>query len=192
MPEVPSQRRLQRAPDFTGGRLNTFRQIFLRHGLPGVLLGIGLLAYPGGWDLLLANLTSSNLTIYMAWGVAIALGLSVYAAVIDRAWRPVQLGWVVYLGLLSLWEEWLFRLALPNVLADFGVTLFAAVLISNALFGAVHYFTLRWKWPWCVGVFLGGLALSRQLELHQDLLLITAYHWVGTFLNTPRSPGGRA
>ena len=123
MAEVPSQRRLQRAPDFTGGRLNTFRQIFLRHGLPGALLGIVVLAYLGGWDLLLANLTPSNMSIYLAWGVAIVLGLSIYAAVIDRAWRPAQMGWVVYLGLLSLWEEWLFRLALPNVLADFGVTL---------------------------------------------------------------------
>ncbi len=37
--QVPSQRRLQRPPDFTGKTLNHFRDVFLRHGLPGLLLG---------------------------------------------------------------------------------------------------------------------------------------------------------
>ena len=189
--EVPSQTRLQRAPDFTGGRLNSFRQIFLRHGLPGALLGVMLLALPGMWILLESSTSPDHTFLYLSWGIAIAFALSIYAAVIDKGWRPMQLGWVLYLGLLSLWEEWLFRIAMPSVLSTLGISLFAAVIISNVAFGAMHYFTLRWKWPWCFGAFLGGLALSRQLEVHQDLLLITAYHWIGTFLNTPRSPGSR-
>jgi hypothetical protein len=65
------------------------------------------------------------------------------------------------------------------------------VVASNALFGFMHYFTLRWKWYWCVGAFLGGMALSRHLAQHQDLALIVAFHWIATFLNTPRPPGRR-
>ena len=191
MTEVPSQTRLQRAPDFTGGRLNSFRQIFLRHGLPGALLGLVLLALPGMWFLLESNVSSERALLYLGWGIAIAVALGLYAAVIDKGWRPAQLGWVLYLGLLSLWEEWLFRMALPSLLDTLGVSFFTAMIVSNVMFGAMHYFTLRWKWPWCFGAFLGGLALSRQLEVHQDLLLITAYHWIGTFLNTPRAPGSR-
>lgn len=191
MADVPSQRRLQREDDFTGERLTAFRQVFLRHGLPGVALGVVFLVYPGTASLLSAHVSSVNTELYLACGIGLAVGLSLYAAIIDRGWRPVQLGWVVYLGLLSLWEEWVFRLALPHFLEGFGVDLFHAVIVSNVLFGAMHYFTLRWKWPWCLGALLGGLALSKQLELHQDLLLIAAYHWIGTFLNTPRSPGSR-
>ncbi|MDZ7685961.1 MAG: hypothetical protein U5O39_13900 [Gammaproteobacteria bacterium] len=66
-----------------------------------------------------------------------------------------------------------------------------AVIASNILFGAVHYFTLRWKWQWCLGACLGGIVLSRQMNEHFDLALLIGIHWVATYANTPRLPGRR-
>ena len=126
---------------------------------------------------------------YLLWGIAIFAGLNLYAWYIDRRWDTAKLGWIIYLGALSFWEEWLFRVALPKILTSLGAATLFAVILSAALFGALHYFTLRWQWPWCVGAFLGGLALSRQMSIHDDLLLITAFHWIATYINTPRPPG---
>ena len=127
--------------------------------------------------------------LYAGSAGLIFIGLNVYAWLIDKAWTLSKMVWIVYLGGLSFWEEWVFRLALPQLFEGSGASIWSAALISAALFGAAHYFTLRWKWHWCVGAAFGGLLLSRQMELHNDLLLITAFHWVATYLNTPRPPG---
>ena len=99
---------------------------------------------------------------------------------------------MLYLLAVSVWEEWVFRLALPWFGQALGFDLRVAVILSNVLFGALHYFTLRWKWPWCLAAFFGGMALSRQYAEHQDLAMIIALHWVATFVNTPRLPGRSA
>lgn len=188
---APSQRRLQRAPDFTGDRLSSFRDVFLRHGLPGALLGIVCLLLPQMRGLLNSGLTSlySQPLFYIAAGLVLLVGLSVYAWYIDGYWRLEKLGWVFYLGAVSAWEEWVFRLALPYYLEDRGVELFAAVIAANLVFAIAHYFTLRWKWQWCIAVFFFGIALSRQMDNHFNLLMVIGVHWVATFLNTPRLPG---
>ena len=186
------ERRLQRPADFTGERIEDFRGVFGRHGLPGLLLAILLLLYPGMSTSLAAVTAPAAATpgVYLGITAALFIALNLYAWRANRAWGPAQLGWVVYLGLLSLWEEWVFRSALPTVLMQAGLLPLGAVVLSNLLFGAAHYFTLRWKWQWCLGAFLGGLALSRQMELHDNLLWITGLHWVATFINTPKPPGG--
>lgn len=126
---------------------------------------------------------------YLTAAVLIFAALNAYAWFIDRDWSVAKLGWVIYLGALSLWEEWVFRLALPTLLEGAGAAVPIAAAVSAALFGAVHYFTLRWRWIWCVGAALGGFALSRQMHVHNDLLLISAFHWIATYINTPRPPG---
>ena len=68
----------------------------------------------------------------------------------------------------------------------------AAIIVSNALFGAIHYFTLRWKLGHCVFAALGGIGLSRLLESSGDLMLVILVHFIATFLNTPRSPEAAA
>ncbi len=183
--------RLQRPPDFTGGRLTTFRSVVLRHGLPGALLGLLCLLFPPTRALLesaLAAMLAQPLR-YFAVGLLIFVGLNAYGRFVSGRWQLNQLVWVVYLGVLSLWEEWVFRVALPYHLADQGIDLRTAIIASSLLFGLAHYFTLRWRWQWCVGAFVGGLALSFRFVDHQDLMLITGLHWVVTFLNTPRPPG---
>jgi hypothetical protein len=201
----PSQQRLQRPPDFTGSRLDSFSDVALRHGLPGLVLGVLCLVPPGMRELLGQGLAAAGERpfLYLGWAVLILAALNFYAWYIDRRWSPDRMGWVLYLGALSVWEEWVFRLALPyylqhvfqasgeDVLQTSGGGLAAAVVVCNLLFGLAHFFTLRWRWYWCVAAFLGGMALSRQFAQHFDLLLVIGIHWVATFLNTPRLPGQR-
>ncbi|MEM9743425.1 MAG: CPBP family glutamic-type intramembrane protease [Pseudomonadota bacterium] len=107
------------------------------------------------------------------------------------SWKPATLLWIGYLGALSLWEEWAFRVALPQWLMDQSLPSVGAVVLANALFGGMHYVTLRWRWQLCLGAALGGLLLSRNFAVQQDLLLLGALHWVGTYLNTPHPPSPR-
>ena len=128
---------------------------------------------------------------YLLAGSLILIGLSVYTRYQSGGWSGRQLGWVIYLVALSFWEEWVFRLAIPYSLEGQGAGLLGAVILCNVLFGALHYFTLRWKWQWCVAACIGGFAFSRQMDLHFDLLLVAGIHWIATCLNTPRPPSGR-
>lgn len=187
------QGRLQRPPDFTGSRLVLFRQIFLRHGLPAALLGALLLILSGdmrmlGWESIAAGLASP--VRYAGAALAIFVGLTVYSYVRFRYLKPRQLGWILYLGALSLWEEWLFRVAGPQILTEVGLSLAGAIIVSNLFFAVMHYFTLRWRLHWCIGAFLGGMAFSFNFQQQGDLLLIAGIHWLATFLNTPRPPAG--
>ena len=88
--------------------------------------------------------------------------------------------------LISIAEEWAFRLALPSFLRTY-IDIGPAVVLSNVLFALMHYFTLRWKAIWCLAAFLGAMGLSKLMGLG-DLLLLVAVHWVATFLNTPNPP----
>ncbi len=187
MNEAP--RRLQRPPDFTGAQLNNFCQVVLRHGLPGLLLGSLVLIT--SIDLVFAPLNQ-----FLAAPVPYFLGASVillftlcWTWFLNRAVPIAQLGWILYLLFVSIWEEWVFRVALPNNLMDVGLDPLVAVDVCNILFGAMHYFTLRWKVSWCFIAFLGGMGLSRNYLEYEDLLLLIGIHWVVTFLNTPSYPG---
>nr|WP_070959988.1 CPBP family intramembrane glutamic endopeptidase [Hyphomonas sp. Mor2] len=186
----PRKRRLQRDKDFTGARLSSFREVFLRHGLPGLVLALCFLSDPGLRNVLAGSLAgvSADPPRYAVGFVVILLALSAYTWRIDGRWSSARLGWVLYLGVLSVWEEWVFRLALPQVLEGFGATVWLAAALSALMFGAMHYFTLRWKWHWCVGAGFGGLYFSHQMELHGDLLWVAAIHWIATSINTPRPP----
>lgn len=193
LPDQPlGRRRLQREKDFTGERLSTFRQIFLRHGLPGAVLALVCLSVPDLQVVFFESL-DRGLANPLRYGVFFCLilsALSIYSRLINRRWSLTQLSWMLYLGALSFWEEWVFRLALPQTFESWGASLGLASVLSALLFGGVHYFTLRWKLHWCVGAFVGGLFLSQHMHLHNDLFVITAFHWIATYLNTPRALGG--
>ena len=187
--------RLQRPPDFTGQKLETFKQIFLRHGLPGLIIGLLVLVLlPGSGSLLTQSLEApiADPGRYMIATLVIFVGLAAFSFARNKTLTANQIGWIVYLGCLSVWEEWVFRVAGPHYLQLLGLGLITAVVASNVVFGVMHYFTLRWKWQWCLMAFLGGMAFSRQYQMEGNLLLIVGIHWVATFLNTPRSPGVRS
>lgn len=165
--------------------------MLLRHGLPGALLGTLCLFVPEMraflWEAMAGLLAEPGR--YLFTGVLIFGALIAYAWFLDRRVDAAAVGWMFYLLAVSVWEEWLFRLAIPYFGAAQGIELRVVVVASNVAFGALHYFTLRWKWQWCVAVFFGGMALSRQLNEHHDLALIIGIHWIATFINTPRLPG---
>jgi hypothetical protein len=188
---APSQRRLQRPPDFTGDRLRTFTAVALRHGLPGALLGALCLLHPDIRALLTPALEGflADPGRYLAIGAGIFAAMASYAWFIDRKLTAPALGWILYLLAISVWEEWVFRLAIPYFAAENGMDLRTAVIASNVAFGLMHYFTLRWKWQWCLAAALGGMALSRNFATHYDLVLVIGVHWVATYINTPRLPG---
>ena len=98
-----------------------------------------------------------------------------------------QLLWILYLLGISIVEEIAFRLSIPVVLLS-AVGAFLSVLISNFLFAAIHYVTLRWKLIPCIFTFMGGMGLSRLLENTENIALVILVHWFVTFLNTPRPP----
>lgn len=192
--EQSAKGRLQRPADFTGPRLTTFREIFLRHGLPGLSLGILLLlVIPDGQDLLERSVVGLQQEFgrYLLIALVIGAVFYVYSGLKHRAFDLRQLGWVIYLGCLSVWEEWLFRVIGPYWLNQLGLEMLGAILLSNVLFGVMHYFTLRWRWQWCLMAFFGGLAFSRQFQMEGNLILIAGVHWVATYLNTPRPPIGK-
>ena len=189
---APSQRRLQRPADFTGARLTRFREVFLRHGLPVLALGALLLTSPAQRALLAEHLLPAVRAplVYACAAALIFTACCALAVWLDRRLDAARLGWVVYLLALSAWEEWVFRLALPQWLESFQGEAGAAVLTANAAFAALHWFTLRWRLRWCLLAFAGGMAFSAQLE-GGDLARVILTHWVLTDLTTPRPPGGR-
>ena len=165
----------------------------LRHGLPGVIIGLFFIVYPLTRELLMNSILGAILTPlnYLMVGLAILSGMVIFSGIRDKNWDPIRLGWILYLLLVSVWEEWTFRVAVPYLLAEMEVNFRVAVIASNLVFGLMHYFTLRWRWQWCLFAFLGGVGLSRHFHTHEDFLLIVAIHWIATFINTPREPGRR-
>jgi hypothetical protein len=188
---VPSQRRLQRPPDFSGQRLDQFSQVLLRHGLPGALAGALCLLSPE-----MRTLLADSLTLMLAAPARYAVSaLGIFALMLGYAWwlerrlTAAAMGWMIYLLAVSICEEWVFRVAIPHACsASQDLDLRTMVVVSNIAFGAMHYFTLRWKWQWCVLACFGGMALSQSFQQHGDLALIIGLHWIATFVNTPRLP----
>lgn len=186
--------RLQRPADFTGKKIHDFRTVLIRHGLPGLMLaivtalGLFLMLDVGKllndqWCLFLTAPEAYLIVALVILGVILGWSFR-----LNRQLTALQAAWIAYLLGVSIAEEWAFRLALPLLLDETGLTFSQSVLLSNLLFGAMHYFTLRWKLSWCVLTALGGIGLSRWFAESDNLLLIIGIHWLATFINTPRPP----
>jgi membrane protease YdiL (CAAX protease family) len=192
--DVPQQShrrgRLQRGPSTTGYRVATFSDVLKRHGLTMGCLAIICLTIPGSLPALVATTTRlvQQPVAYMAGLFGLLVFFSYWSAR-----RPIaakrQAQWIFYLLSISIVEELTFRLILPSLLSQQFNWLTANVL-SNLLFAAIHYITLRWKLRNCIVTFLGGMGLS-QLMSQGDLALVVMVHWLGTFLNTPFPPTER-
>ena len=193
---------LEESMPFLGGRLQRpakarfravlhFRQVLSRHLLAmsviAVVMGLGV-AGVDGWMGLLSPLIAHPVH-YLAMCVAIVTGIAIYQRARAIPWSATQMGWVGYLLLISVVEEWAFRVFLPLYLMD-DLGARASVLISSVIFGALHYITLRWRLTACLLTTLGGLGFSRLLDVSGDLTLVILVHWIVTFLNTPRPPVG--
>ncbi len=180
--------RLQRdhSPDTTP--VSTFAQVLYRHGALMGCAAMVLLLVEGeiALDDSLAGVWQRP-EIFLLATLVILAGFVGYLKWRDYAFAGTQWLWIGYLFYISIVEEVAFRLYLPTVLES-QVGLVTGVIISNLIFGAIHYYTLRWKFSHCVVAALGGIGLSRLLAQSGDLGLVILVHFVATFLNTPRPP----
>ena len=185
--------RLQRSAKSRSGAVLHFRQVLSRHlvtmSLVTVVMGLWV-ARVDDWKRLLSPLIAHPAD-YLAMCVAIVAGIVIYQRVRGIPWSAAQVGWVGYLFVISVVEEWAFRVFLPLYLID-DLGARASVLLSSVIFGALHYFTLRWRLTACLLTTLGGLGFSRMLDVSGDLALVILVHWIVTFLNTPRPPVGES
>ncbi|MEM9256287.1 MAG: CPBP family intramembrane glutamic endopeptidase [Pseudomonadota bacterium] len=181
------RRRLQRPANAAGFRVETFVAVIRRHGLTMGCIAAILLFTASAWPALVDTTLPlrSNPTPYLV-GVC---GLLIFFTLWSRR-RPFTTGrqtlWITYLLYISIVEEIAFRLLLPILLSDH-VERLPAHVISNAIFAALHYVTLRWRLVNCIGTFFGAMGLS-YLMARGDLALVILVHWLGTFLNTPAPP----
>jgi len=188
----PQQGRLQRRASENGTYISSFCQVIKRHGLTMGLLALLGLLLPNSWERLyntMAPLFESPLKYLVA-----AAGLFVFFHVYQRRKNPQadsrHTVWLGYLLFISIVEEMAFRLFLPNELGQV-LPFIVAVVLSNALFAAIHFITLRWHWWNCLFAFAGGLGFSHILHQHGDLTLVIFAHWFFTFMNTPEPPSSR-
>ena len=203
-PGLMSAPELEDSMPFPGGRLQRpakarsravlhFRQVLARHlvtmSVVAVVTGLWV-AGVDDWKRLLSPLIAHPVH-YLAICVAIVAGIAIYQRVRSIPWSAAQVGWVGYLFLISVVEEWAFRVFLPLYLMD-DLGARASIVVSSVLFGALHYFTLRWRLTACLVTMLGGIGFSRLLEVSGDLALVILVHWIVTFLNTPRPPVGES
>ena len=177
--------RLQRPPDAAGKTITRFREVLFRHGLSVLGLTLICLAFP-------------QMRVSLAWGLEkffhhplpyflTALGLMsffiIWSLVSNKILDGRQILWIVYLLGISICEEWVFRLAIPGFSADY-IGRMPSIVLSNFVFAAIHYVTLRWKLHWCILTFFGAMGLSKLMGFN-DLMLVIGVHWLVTFLNTP-------
>ena len=203
-PDLMSAPEREESMPFPGGRLQRpakarsravlhFCQVLARHlvtmSVVAVVTGLWV-AGVDDWKRLLSPLIAHPVH-YLAICVAIVAGIAVYQRVRSIPWSAAQVGWVGYLFLISVVEEWAFRVFLPLYLMD-DLGARASIVVSSVLFGALHYFTLRWRLTACLVTMLGGIGFSRLLEVSGDLTLVIIVHWIVTFLNTPRPPVGES
>ena len=185
--------RLQRPAKARSRAVLHFRQVLARHlvtmSVVAVVTGLWV-AGVDDWKRLLSPLIAHPVH-YLAICVAIVAGIAIYQRVRSIPWSAAQVGWVGYLFLISVVEEWAFRVFLPLYLMD-DLGARASIVVSSVLFGALHYFTLRWRLTACLVTMLGGIGFSRLLEVSGDLALVILVHWIVTFLNTPRPPIGES
>jgi hypothetical protein len=175
----------------TRKRIDAFRTVLLRHGLPGVVLAL-ICLWP---DQPRASLQQSRELIerqpqLVAGTALVVLAVMVVTSAFGRAGLSArQWAWFGYLLLVSITEEWVFRFAGPLWLMP-EIGLFPGIAVCNLLFGALHFFTLRWGVLRCLGASLGGFGLS-LLVLRSGLLPAIAAHWLLTYASTPTPPGRR-
>jgi len=183
-----SQGRLQRHGE-DGVKITSLKQVMARHGLLMLFLAIVCILLPNSAsDFFWSMKRFFESPHYYGLAFLALFGfLLIYSQLSDKVVNRKQLMWIGYLLFISIAEEWIFRLVFPGFLNGYMEPVHG-VVISNLIFAAVHYFTLRWRLVWVILAFFGAMGLSRAM-IYGDLLALIWIHWLATFLNTPFPPG---
>ena len=187
--------RLQRASSSKEFHISKFRQVLLRHGMTMGFIAFISLLVPVVLIALISALENLflNTNRYLIWSMCVSIFFIFYLRFTKRELNYRQLSWIVYLVMISVVEEIGFRLSLPLLFSKIFIvesSLLIGIFLSNFLFAAIHFFTLRWKLKACVFTFLGGIGLSRLFYETGDFALVVLIHFVVTFVNTPSAPKG--
>tara|TARA_B100001093_G_scaffold30452_1_gene26391 strand:- start:656 stop:1270 length:615 start_codon:yes stop_codon:yes gene_type:complete len=187
--------RLQRASSSKEFHISKFRQVLLRHGMTMGFIAFISLLVPVVLIALISALENLflNTNRYLIWSMCVSIFFIFYLRFTKRELNYRQLSWIVYLVMISVVEEIGFRLSLPLLFSKIFIvesSLLIGIFLSNFLFAAIHFFTLRWKLKACVFTFLGGIGLSRLFYETGDFALVVLIHLVVTFVNTPSAPKG--
>lgn len=162
------------------GYLSAAVLILRWRNLPLSLLGLSL---KGRGKDLLAGAGVAVLLYAVGFGLSLLMGM---VEVVDVQWMPRDLlGALMFFQLVAVTEEVMLRgFVLGRMLSE-GMNRFVALLLSSALFSAMHLFNPNFAFLPFVNILLAGCLLGASFLYTRNLCFPIVLHWFWNWLQGP-------
>lgn len=162
------------------GYLSAAVLILRWRNLPLSLLGLSL---KGRGKDLLAGVGVAVLLYAVGFGLSLLMGM---VEVADVQWMPHDLlGALMFFLLVAVTEEVMLRgFVLGRMLSE-GMNRFVALLLSSALFSAMHLFNPNFAFLPFVNILLAGCLLGASFLYTRNLCFPIVLHWFWNWLQGP-------
>lgn len=162
------------------GYLSAAVLILRWRNLPLSLLGLSL---KGRGKDLLAGAGIAVLLYAVGFGLSLLMGM---VEVADVQWMPCDLlGALMFFLLVAVTEEVMLRgFVLGRMLSE-GMNRFVALLLSSALFSAMHLFNPNFAFLPFVNILLAGCLLGASFLYTRNLCFPIVLHWFWNWLQGP-------
>lgn len=162
------------------GYLSAAVLILRWRNLPLSLLGLSL---KGRGKDLLAGVGVAVLLYVVGFGLSLLMGM---VEVTDVQWMPRDLlGALMFFLLVAVTEEVMLRgFVLGRMLSE-GMNRFVALLLSSALFSAMHLFNPNFAFLPFVNILLAGCLLGASFLYTRNLCFPIVLHWFWNWLQGP-------
>lgn len=162
------------------GYLSAAVLILRWRNLPLSLLGLSL---KGRGKDLLAGVGVAVLLYAVGFGLSLLMGM---VEVADVQWMPRDLlGALMFFLLVAVTEEVMLRgFVLGRMLSE-GMNRFVALLLSSALFSAMHLFNPNFAFLPFVNILLAGCLLGASFLYTRNLCFPIVLHWFWNWLQGP-------
>lgn len=162
------------------GYLSAAVLILRWRNLPLSLLGLSL---KGRGKDLLAGAGVAVLLYAVGFGLSLLMGM---VEVVDVQWMPRDLlGALMFFLLVAVTEEVMLRgFVLGRMLSE-GMNRFVALLLSSALFSAMHLFNPNFAFLPFVNILLAGCLLGASFLYTRNLCFPIVLHWFWNWLQGP-------
>lgn len=162
------------------GYLSAAVLILRWRNLPLSLLGLSL---KGRGKDLLAGVGVAVLLYVVGFGLSLLMGM---VEVADVQWMPRDLlGALMFFLLVAVTEEVMLRgFVLGRMLSE-GMNRFVALLLSSALFSAMHLFNPNFAFLPFVNILLAGCLLGASFLYTRNLCFPIVLHWFWNWLQGP-------
>lgn len=162
------------------GYLSAAVLILRWRNLPLSLLGLSL---KGRGKDLLAGAGVAVLLYAVGFGLSLLMGM---VEVVDVQWIPRDLlGALMFFLLVAVTEEVMLRgFVLGRMLSE-GMNRFVALLLSSALFSAMHLFNPNFAFLPFVNILLAGCLLGASFLYTRNLCFPIVLHWFWNWLQGP-------